>query len=202
MERKNLEELKKLLINVDMINGFVKEGGKLADSFIAHIIPEHLRLIKMILEENEGLVFIKDNHTEGCREFDRYKEAHHCIIGTEEAELVDSLKPYEENAFVYPKNSTSAIFAPHFMEDIKKMQKLKEIIITGCCTDICIMNLALPLQNYLDQVNSRVRVIVPKNAVETFEIPGHNRNEWNEMAFRFMNQAGIETPDVYKKEMR
>jgi nicotinamidase-related amidase len=202
MERKKLEELKKLLINVDMINGFVKKGGKLADEYIAHIIPEHLKLIEMILEENEGSAFVKDNHNDDCREFDRYKEAHHCIIGTEEAELVDQLKPYENKGLVYPKNSTSLIFAPNFMDDIRKMQKLKEVIITGCCTDICIMNLAIPLQNYFDQTNNRVKVIVPKNAVETFEVPGHNRNEWNEMAFRFMNQAGIETPEVYKKEMK
>ena len=186
--KKELEELKQLLIIVDMVNGFVKEGA-MADKKIAHIIPEQLRLIKMILEKNEGLAFIKDNHELGCREFERFPI--HCVIGTEEAELVDELKPYEKEALVYPKNSTSAIFAPNFMEDIQRMKNLKEVIITGCCTDICDMNLAIPLQNYFDQNNQKVDIIVPTNAVETYDAPYHNRDEYTKMAYKFLEQSGI-----------
>ncbi len=187
--KKELEELKQLLIIVDMVNGFVKEGA-MADKKIAHIIPEQLRLIKMILEKNEGLAFIKDNHELGCREFERFPI--HCVIGTEEAELVDELKPYEKEALVYSKNSTSAIFAPNFMEDIQRMKNLKEVIITGCCTDICDMNLAIPLQNYFDQNNQKVDIIVPTNAVETYDAAYHNRDEYTKMAYKFLEQSGIQ----------
>lgn len=192
--KKNLEELKKLLINVDMVNGFVREGA-MSDLYIEHIIPEQLRLIKMILKENEGLAFIKDSHELGCREFDRYPE--HCVIGTSEAELVDELKPYELDALVYLKNSTSAIFAHDFMNDIKKMKNLSEVIITGCCTDICDMNLAIPLQNYFDEMNQRVDIIIPKNAVETYDAPMHSRDEYNEMAFKLYEQSGIKLVKKY-----
>lgn len=192
--KKELEELKQLLIIVDMVNGFVKEGA-MADKKIAHIIPEQLRLIKMILEKNEGLAFIKDNHELGCREFERFPI--HCVIGTEEAELVDELKPYEKEALVYPKNSTSAIFAPNFMEDIQRMKNLKEVIITGCCTDICDMNLAIPLQNYFDQNNQKVDIIVPTNAVETYDAPYHNRDEYTKMAYKFLEQSGIQLVKKY-----
>ena len=192
--KKELEELKQLLIIVDMVNGFVKEGA-MADKKIAHIIPEQLRLIKMILEKNEGLAFIKDNHELGCREFERFPI--HCVIGTEEAELVDELKPYEKEALVYPKNSTSAIFAPNFMEDIQRMKNLKEVIITGCCTDICDMNLAIPLQNYFDQNNQKVHIVVPTNAVETYDAPYHNRDEYTKMAYKFLEQSGIQLVKKY-----
>lgn len=192
--KKELEELKQLLIIVDMVNGFVKEGA-MADKKIAHIIPEQLRLIKMILEKNEGLAFIKDNHELGCREFERFPI--HCVIGTEEAELVDELKPYEKEALVYSKNSTSAIFAPNFMEDIQRMKNLKEVIITGCCTDICDMNLAIPLQNYFDQNNQKVDIIVPTNAVETYDAAYHNRDEYTEMAYKFLEQSGIQLVKKY-----
>ena len=192
--KKELEELKQLLIVVDMVNGFVRKGA-MADPKIAKIIPEQLRLIKMILAKNEGLAFIKDAHELDCREFERFPI--HCVIGTEEAELVDELKPYEKEALVYRKNSTSAIFAPNFMDDIKRMKNLKAVIITGCCTDICDMNLAIPLQNYFDQNNQKVDIVIPTNTVETYDAPYHNRDEYTEMAYKFFEQSGIQLVKRY-----
>ena len=192
---KDLENLKKLLIVVDMVNGFVR-SGKMADPYIEHIIPEHLKLIEMILNENEGLAFIKDNHELGCREFNRYPE--HCVKGTYEAELVKELLPYEKDALVYLKNSTSAIFAKNFLNDIEKMKELKEVILVGCCTDICDINLGIPLQNYFDQMNRDVEIIIPKNAVETYNSDLHNRAEYNEMAFKLSEQAGIKLVKKYE----
>lgn len=184
---KNLKEITKLLINVDMVNGFVRKGA-MADSYIEHIIPEHIKLMKQIQEEG-AIAIIKDTHKENCREFYRYPV--HCVEGTEESELVDELKNFEKDALVYKKNSTSTIYAPHFIEDINKMLNLKEVIIVGCCTDICILNLAIPLQNYFDQNDIDVKITIPKNAVETYNAPNHNREKYNEMAFKLMAQAGI-----------
>ena len=192
--RKNLEELKELLIVVDMVNGFITEG-KMADPYIKNIIPEQIRLIKNFLDRNEGIAFIKDNHEIGCREFKRYPE--HCVIGTRESELADELKPFEKDALVYAKNSTSTMFAPNFIDDIKKMHNLKEIVITGCCTDICVLNLAIPIQNYFDENDKDIKIIIPKNAVETYDSPLHNRDEYNEMAFKFLEQAGIQLVKKY-----
>lgn len=196
MKKENLQDLRRLLIIVDMVNGFVTEGN-MADPYITHIIPEQLRLIEEILENNEGLAFIKDNHELGCTEFLRYPE--HCVIGTREADLVDEFKPFEQDALVYPKNSTSALFAPNFLEDIKKMENLDEVIVTGCCTDICDMNLAIPLQNYFDQQNRKVDIVVPMNAVETYDAPMHNRDEYNAMAFKMMEQSGIHLVKKYER---
>ena len=59
------------------------------------------------------------------------------------------------------------------------------------------MNLAIPLQNYFDQKERNVRIIVPKNAVETYDAPYHNKDEYNSMAFKFMAQAGIKVVNNY-----
>lgn len=186
---KNFERIEKLLINVDMVNGFVKKGA-MADSYIEHIIPEHVRLMKKAEEsDDEMIAIIKDTHKEECREFKRYPA--HCVEGTEESELIRELSEFEENALVYKKNSTSTIYAPNFLDDIDKMKNLKEVVIIGCCTDICVMNLAIPLQNYFDQQDRNILITVPKNAVETYNAPNHNREEYNEMAFKLMEQAGI-----------
>lgn len=185
---KEWKEIEKLLINVDMVNGFVKEGN-MADSYIQHIVPEHIKLMEHMQKEAEAIAIIKDTHKNNCREFNRYPA--HCVEGTEEAELIEELRPFEKDAFVYEKNSTSTLYAPNFLGDIDKMINLKEIIIIGCCTDICILNLAIPLQNYFDQKDREIKITIPKNAVETYEGPNHKRKEYNEMAFKLMEQAGI-----------
>jgi nicotinamidase-related amidase len=194
MNNKKIQELKRLLIIVDMVNGFVKEGA-LADPYIKNIIPENIKLIEMILKNNEGLAFIKDSHEEGCREFERYPI--HCVKGTYESELISELSKYDKKGQVYEKNSTSTLFAPNFISDIKKLKSLKEVIIAGCCTDICIMNLAIPLQNYFDQNNNEIEIIIPVNAIETYDAPWHNREEYNLMAYKMMEQSGIKLVKKY-----
>lgn len=184
----DLEKIEKLLINVDMVNGFVKEGA-MADRYIEHIIPEHIKLMRGIKEDNELISIIKDCHEENCAEFKKFPK--HCVKGTSESELIEELKEFENNALVYTKNSTSAMYAPNFLEDVGKMINLKEVVIIGCCTDICILNLAIPLQNYFDQNDLDIKITVPKNAVETYDAPWHNREEYNELAFKLMKQAGI-----------
>ena len=180
-----LKEYKRLLIVVDMVKGFVNIGP-MADSYINHITPEIIKLINDF--ENDAFAFIKDNHEKDALEFNKYPI--HCVIGTDEALLIDELQPYEQKGLVYEKNSTSTMFAPNFMNDIKNMYNLKEIVVTGCCTDICVMNLVIPLINYLDQMNRDIKVVVLKSAVETYNADWHKRDEWNDMAFKFMNQAG------------
>ena len=78
------------------------------------------------------------------------------------------------------------------------MKNLKEVVITGCCTDICVLNLAIPLQNYFDEQNRRVDIIVPQNTVETYDSPQHQKDEYNKMAFSLMEQAGIQLVKKYK----
>lgn len=195
MKTKKLEEMERLLIVVDMVNGFVREG-MMASKNIEHIIPEIERLVQKCKEEGCGVAFIKDTHLENAREFHRYPK--HCVKGTSEAELITELQPYEEEALVYEKNSTSAIYAPNFLTDIDAMKKLKEIIIVGCCTDICDLNLAIPLQNYFDQMDRDVEIVIPKDAVETFDAPNHNSDIYNEHAFALMEQAGVQLVKHYE----
>ena len=191
MERKeNLEIIKKGLIIVDMINGFVKEGV-LADSNISGIIPEIESLALEYLEKGDKVIAFKDCHYENSPELNTFPP--HCMSGSEEVELVDELKRHEDKFIVFEKNSTSGLFVPEFFYYIQGMKNLTELVITGCCTDICILNLAIPLKNFFNQVNRNVEIIVPENAVDTYNIPEvHEKDEWNDMAFRFMKQTGVQ----------
>ena len=198
MKKKELENVKNLLIVVDMINGFVREGAMTSQN-IEHIVPEIESLVDYFTNsDDKKVVFVKDTHDFNAREFKRYPV--HCLRETSESENIDELKKYENMALIHEKNSTSAIFPSRLLESIDKMTKIEEVVIVGCCTDICVINLAISLQNYFDQINKDIPIIVPKNAVETYDSPLHVSNEWNEMAFRFMEQAGIKLVKKYERK--
>ena len=174
---KNIENIKKLVIVVDMINGFVKEGI-MSDKTIGHIVPAQIELAKKTIKENSSqLIFIRDSHPKYAIEFKTFPN--HCEEKSYESEIIDELKPFEKDSIVYKKNSTSAMFADDFINDIEKMKELKEVIITGCCTDICVTNLAIPLKNYFNQKNKDVEIEVPMNMVETYNSDSHNRFIYN-----------------------
>ena len=190
--KKDLNKVEELLLVVDMVNGFVIEGP-MADPYIQHIIPAIRReMVNFINDDTKDVVVIKEGHNKGAVEFNSYPE--HCVKGTKEAELCPELLDLEKYCHTVSKNSTSAIWADGFMDLVKQMinKKLKKVVITGCCTDICVINLAIPLKMFFNQFNIDVEVIVYENAVETFNIPGvHERDEWNQMAMKFLQQAGI-----------
>lgn len=179
------KDTEKLLIVVDMVNGFIREGA-MADSYIENIIGNIENLVRQNID---GTIFIKDCHEKDAIEFNSYPI--HCLKGTSESELVEELKKYATNDNTYEKNSTSAMYAEAFLSDVDNMKNLKQVTIVGCCTDICVLNLAIPLNNYFNQKNRNIEIIVPKNAVETFNSETHKREEYNEMAFKLMAQAGV-----------
>ena len=45
--------------------------------------------------------------------------------------------------------------------------------------------------NYFDEIDREVEVVVKEDAIETYDAPYHNRDEYNEMALKLMKQAGV-----------
>ena len=190
---KNIDTIEKLLIVVDMVKGFVDEGN-MADRYIGHITEGIENKVKEYIANGDGVMFFNDTHSVDCAEFKKFPP--HCIAGTSESELVDELMPYQYDGILYRKNSTSSMFAEGFMEDIDSMSELKEVTITGCCSDICVVNLAIPLSCYFDQQDREVKINVPVNLIETYDAPYHPRDEYNAIAVKLMNQAGINTEEM------
>ena len=150
------ENVENLLVVVDMVNGFVREGA-MADKYIENIIPE---IVKLVEVNQENTIFIKDCHGKDAIEFKSYPV--HCLKGTSESELVEELKKFENSENVYEKNSTSAMYAENFMKDLDEMENLKQVTIVGCCTDICVLNLAIPLNNYFNQKIETLKLLFLK----------------------------------------
>ena len=188
---KNLEVYKGMLIVVDMVNGFVREGV-LHDEAIASIIPRQIELIKEAKARGDLVVFIKDTHDEDAVEFKRFGGTKHCVRGTSEANLVDELLPFEndEDTISIEKNSTSYMEAPEFRQLIAGLSGLERVDVVGCCTDICDFNGTMGLANYLDQNNRNVELNVHTDAVATYAQDA--RSAYVDAAYLLMEQQGIQ----------
>ena len=185
---KELKEYRKMLYIIDMVNGFTKEGV-LHDPSILKAVPEQLKLLEKFKHEQEGISFIKDSHEKGCAEFKTFPE--HCVKGTSEAELISELKPYENASNIYLKNSTSAMFAKGMLQDLNKMENLKEVVGCGCLTDVCVPNFLIPLKNFFNEINRDVKVFLVKKATETYNSNAHNRDYYTEIAIALVKQSGL-----------
>ena len=186
---KNLKMYEGCLIVVDMVNGFVREGV-LHDPNIAKIIPRQIELIKEAKNAGKLIVFIKDTHEENAVEFERFGNTKHCVKGNFEADVVDELKEYEKDGIAIPKNSTCFMEAPLFRELMEREINMNDFDIVGCCTDICVVNGAIALANYLDQNNRKHVIRVHEDAIATYA--EKERQNYVEAAKLLMEQQGIQ----------
>ena len=186
----NLEELNKdttLLVVVDMINGFIREGA-LASKRIESIVPEVLRIITGL--DKAKRIFFVDEHEENCKEFQSFPP--HCIKGSNESKIINELIPFTDGSVVIPKNSTNGYMTEEFVTyfDINK-DNIKNIIVVGCCTDLCIYNYCISTLTSINELNLDIDVAVPVNAVETYDLFEHEADNINIFALYTLNLNGI-----------
>lgn len=188
----NLDHFKSdetMLIIVDMVNGFVREGA-LASPFVDAISGEIANLAKKCDEIKIPIIAYADTHNQNCREFNSFPA--HCISGTHESELIDELKNIK-NIIRVEKNSTNSFLAKNPLKIIESgEEKVKNILVTGCVTDICVRDFCKTMNKYLDQMNINANIYLVENLIETYEIEGvHNRQVEHLLALYDMKNSGI-----------
>ncbi|MGI6123416.1 MAG: cysteine hydrolase family protein [Acetivibrionales bacterium] len=190
---KDLQPENTAFIIVDMINGFVREGA-LASNRAEMAIPAIEKLSKLCDKNQIAKLAFADSHTNASPEFGAYPE--HCLAGTSESEVVDELKEIGGYTLI-PKNSTNGFHEEEFQKWLKDNQKIDTFIVTGVCTNICVEQFALTIKTFFNKQNKKSRVIVPINAVETYDLGIHDGDLMNVMALYNMIVNGIEvTPEV------
>ena len=178
--RKTLAGKKVMLVVVDMVKGFC-DSGALSSERCRSVIPAVTKVIGQLPDADR--VFVCDKHTGGSAEFKYFP--HHCE--GEESELVDELSKIR--GLRVEKNSTDA-----FVQLLGARSNLLDydaVVITGVCTDICVLQLALSVRAYISEFNAHGNVIVLTDAVETYDSPTHNADLYNMMALKLMEQSGI-----------
>lgn len=182
-----------IILFVDMINGFAVEGP-LASPRVGDLIEPMAQLLK----HSEGIkkVFLCDRHQEHSGEFGSYLP--HAIQGTEEALIVKELYELQDmQTSVIFKNSTNGMMTKEMRNYFEAHPQVKNYIIIGNCTDICILQFALSLKAYYNEMNLSKNIIVPMSLVDTFNLveTRHDADLMNLFAFYNMKMNGI---DLYQ----
>ncbi len=172
-----------LVLSIDMNNGFAIEGA-LSSPRVGEMVPPTAQFLNRCMREGYRVEAYSDCHTAGSVELESYPP--HCMEGSWEHQLVDELS--QLGLPVTPKNSTNAFFAKPSL----CLDGISNLVITGCCTDICIYQCAIALKAYLNEHNQKIRVIVPVDLVETYDGPGHNGDLLNLIFLSSMLSNGIE----------
>lgn len=188
LNMKSLDANNTVLIIVDMINGFAREGA-LNSPRVEGIIPAIEGLSKACDSLSIPKIAFADSHTEVSPEFQSYPI--HCIKETLEEEIVDEIKNIGGYRLI-PKNSTNGFLEEEFQLWLKNNSNIDTFIVTGDCTDICVQQFSLTLKTWFNMQNRKSRIIVPINAVETYDLGVHYADLMNVTAFYNMMCNGIE----------
>ena len=185
---KNESDIKSILVIVDMVNGFVKEGN-MADLSINECTPNIISLIKTYISNNDYILAFNDSHEINCKEFDFYPI--HCLKNSNESLLIDEIKAFEKDIKVIEKNCTNGFMSEEFLPYFNKLKDVKEMVVVGCCSDICVLQFCLSMVGYINENNLDIQLICYKDCMDTFDNDKHNKKQYNEMACLLMANAGI-----------
>lgn len=179
---------------VDMINGFCKEGA-MADRSIMDIVPNIKKVLSKYKKIDKNAYFFVDYHEDSAIEFKSFPV--HCLKDSVESNVVNELKEYVNENKIIHKNSTNGFHELTTYLDAFLNNQPEYIIITGCCTDICVLQFALTLKTWLNAHNMDVDLILPLDCVDTYESGDsyHPADQFNQMAITLLQQAGIK---IYK----
>lgn len=166
--------MKKALLVVDYTVDFVADDGALTCGEPGQAIEERIcELVEQFLQEGELVVFPVDLHEQD----DAYHpEAKlfppHNIRGTAGRNLYGRLADvYEANKerIVWMDKTRYSSFAGTALELMLTERGIKDLHLTGVCTDICVLHTAV------DAYNKGFDITVYKDAVASFDPQGH---EW------------------------
>lgn len=183
-----LEPEKTALVIVDMINGFTREGA-LKSERIEALIPVIAGLSEECGKRGIPRIAFADCHAEKSPEFGSYPV--HCLAGTSESELIDELKKHPGYLLI-PKNSTNGFLEEGFRDWLARNGTIRNFIVVGDCTDICVLQFALSLKTWLNMRNELSRIIVPVDAVDTYDLGQHDGDLLNVVSLHIMAGSGIE----------
>jgi nicotinamidase-related amidase len=160
------------VFSADMINGFVHEGP-LASERVRNLVEPVVTVFTAAWEHGiREFVLLQDTHDPDTPEFRAYPP--HCLAGSTESATIPELDalPFRDRFTVIPKNSLNPAVETTFDAWLDAHPGITTAIVVGDCTDLCTYQLAMHLRMRANALNlERFNVIVPANAVDTFDIP-------------------------------
>jgi nicotinamidase-related amidase len=160
------------IMAVDVTHGFCNEGA-LSSPRVGAIVPPIVRLFKRAYKLGvRHFVLPQDTHSADAVEFGSFPP--HCVGGTPESETVPELKnlPFSHLFLVMEKNSVSVSIGTGMDRWLAAHPEVTTFLTVGDCTDFCSYQLAMHLRLRANVLRLQdVRVILPIDGVNTFDIP-------------------------------
>jgi len=158
--------MKKVLLVVDMLEGFLRKGYPLYCGETAEaIIPFVKAKVQEYAKANELVIFIADNHSPDDEEFKKFPA--HCVRGSKESEVIEELKGIAKRELLIPKTRYSGFFGTN-LEEILKNEDPELVEVVGVCTNICV------LYTVEELANRDYKIRVYKQGVASFDQSAHN----------------------------
>lgn len=164
----------KALIIIDFVNDFVAQNGKLTCGEPAQKIDGNIAKVAESFDKNNDLIVAAcDSHIEN----DPYNaEAKlfpaHCIKGTPGCELYGNTFKAVKNAkalnIIKLEKQKYSAFSGTNLDQILRARGIKDIYLTGVCSDICVLHTAM------DAYNLGYNINIYENGIATFNPDGHN----------------------------
>ncbi len=160
------------ILSVDVINGFC-HTGPLASPRVKAIIDPITRLMGAAHAAGvRHFISIQEDHDPEAVEFEAYPP--HGIHDSEESEAVPEFQalPFWNEFNVMRKNSISPTIGTPLDAWLGAHPEVTTFVVVGDCTDLCTYQLAMHLRLRANARQQRgVRVIVPEDCVDTFDMP-------------------------------
>lgn len=159
------------IVSVDLINGFCYEGN-LSSPRVAAIVPPVTELFRAAYARGvRHFLLSQEWHTENAEEFKAFGP--HGIRYTSEAETVPELAtlPFASEFVIVRKNSIHTIAGTAMEHWLEQHPAVDTFIVVGDCTDLCVYETAMDLKLRANALDMPRRVVVPANAVNTYDLP-------------------------------
>ena len=159
------------LLCVDLINGFCYEGP-LASPRVAALVTPIVRLFERAYQHGvRHFLLPQDTHAPEAIEFGAFPA--HCVQGSRQSQTVPELQalPFASLFTVIPKNSINSALGTRLDDWLAQHAEVDTFITVGDCTDLCVYQLAMHLRLRANAFGLPVRVVVPADCVDTYELP-------------------------------
>lgn len=136
------------LLIIDMQNDFVSPGAELATPNGMSIVGSIARLAQACREQGRPVIYTQEMHRADRADFgiEGHFEPLHCVEGTHGAEIVDGLTPETGDYIVAAKRRYNAFHGTE-LDLLLRNLKVENLLLTGVCTDICVMSTAMHARN-------------------------------------------------------
>ncbi|MCR4830343.1 MAG: cysteine hydrolase [Pseudobutyrivibrio sp.] len=127
-----------VLVVVDMQNDFTT--GALRNEDAIAVIPYIKKKLKQATENGDVIIFTRDMHQDDYMNTieGKHLPVPHCIKGSKGFEIVDELKPYVDENYLFDKETFGSKALCDFFADYA--YEIESIEFVGVCTDICVIS--------------------------------------------------------------